>query len=131
MLYKVIRLYIYMYIYIYVCTYTHPFFFRFISHMYYYSIQGRVLCTIQQVPVGQSFHVPQCAYPTLNSANFGRLGHILRSYLIETLNSDFIHFNMIYQLTLEVLNFSLSHGFSWLINISILWAHRQYSLVFL
>ena len=49
---KVVQLYIH----------THPIHFRFFSHMDYYRILGRVLCAIQQVPVGQSFHIPQCAY---------------------------------------------------------------------
>ena len=29
---------------------------------YYHRILGKVLCAMQQVPVGQSFHIPQCAY---------------------------------------------------------------------
>ena len=36
--------------------------FRFFSHANYHRIWGRVPCAIQQVPVGQSFHAPQCAY---------------------------------------------------------------------
>ena len=46
---KVIQLYIY----------RHPFFFRFFSH---HRTLDRVPCAIKQVPVGQVFHVPQCAY---------------------------------------------------------------------
>ena len=34
--------------------YTDPFFFRFFSHIDYPRTLGRVLCAIQQVPVGQS-----------------------------------------------------------------------------
>ena len=34
-----------------VYTYTHPFSFRFFSHIDYHRIQGRVLCALQQVPV--------------------------------------------------------------------------------
>ena len=34
----------------------------FFSHIDYHRILGRVPCAIQQVPVGQSFHIPQCAY---------------------------------------------------------------------
>jgi len=30
--------------------------------MDWHSILGSVLCIIQQVPTGQSFHVPQCMY---------------------------------------------------------------------
>ena len=36
-------------------TYTHPFSFKFFSHIYYHRISGRVLCAIQQVPIGQPF----------------------------------------------------------------------------
>ena len=49
---KVIQLYMY----------THPFSFRFFSHIDDHRIFGRVPCAIQQVPTGQSFHIPQCAY---------------------------------------------------------------------
>ena len=49
---KVIQLYMY----------THPFSFRSLSYMYYHRILGRVLSAIQQVPFGQTFHIPQCAY---------------------------------------------------------------------
>jgi len=43
--------------------YTYPFSFRFCSHIDH-RILGRVLCALQQVPIGQSFHIPQCAYPS-------------------------------------------------------------------
>ena len=49
---KVIQLYIY----------TYPFFFRFFSNVDSHRILGRVFCAIQRVPVGQSLHIPQCAY---------------------------------------------------------------------
>ena len=49
---KVIQLYVY----------THPFFFRFFSYMDHHRILGRVPCALQQVPVGRSFHIPQCTY---------------------------------------------------------------------
>ena len=39
--------------------YTH---FRFFSHIDYPRKVGRVLCAVQQVPIGQLFHIPQCAY---------------------------------------------------------------------
>ena len=43
-------------------TYIHTlFFFRFFSHIDYHRIFGRVPSAIQQVPIGQSFHIPQCA----------------------------------------------------------------------
>ena len=42
--------------------YTHPFSFRFFSHIDYHRILGRILCAIQQIPVGQSFNKPQCAH---------------------------------------------------------------------
>ena len=42
--------------------YTHPFSFRFFSHIDYHRILGRVLCAIEQVRTGQSVHIPQCAY---------------------------------------------------------------------
>ena len=42
--------------------YTFPSPFRFFSHTDYHTILGSVLCAIQQVPNGQSFHIPQCAY---------------------------------------------------------------------
>ena len=42
--------------------YTHPFSFRFFAHIDDHGILGRALCATQQVPTGQSFHVPQCAY---------------------------------------------------------------------
>ena len=42
--------------------YTHPFFFRFFSHVDYHRILGRVPCAVQQVPIGQPFHIPQYAY---------------------------------------------------------------------
>ena len=48
---KVIQLYMY----------THPCSFRFFSLIDYHRIWGRVLCAVQKVPVGQSFHRPQCA----------------------------------------------------------------------
>ena len=41
--------------------YTHLFSFRFFSHIDYHRILGSVLCALQQVPGGQSFHIPQCA----------------------------------------------------------------------
>ena len=46
--------------------YTHPLFFRFFSHIDYHRILDRVPCAIQQVPIGQSFHIPQfvCTNPT-------------------------------------------------------------------
>ena len=43
-------------------THTHAFFFRFFSHLDYDRIVGRGLCAVQQVPTGQSSHVPQGAY---------------------------------------------------------------------
>ena len=42
--------------------YTHAFFFRFLSHVAHHRLFGGVPCTIQQVPIGQAFHIPQCAY---------------------------------------------------------------------
>ena len=42
--------------------YTHPFFFRFFFQVDDHRTLGRVLCAIQQVPIGQSFHIPQCAH---------------------------------------------------------------------
>ena len=51
---KVIQLY----------RYTHPLSFRFFSHIDYLKILGTVPCVIQQVPTGQSFHIPQYAYET-------------------------------------------------------------------
>ena len=44
----------------YMCTL--PFSFRVFSHINYHRIQGRVLCAIQQVPDGQSFHITQWVY---------------------------------------------------------------------
>ena len=35
---------------------------RFFPHIDYHRTLGRVLCAVQQVPNGQSFHIPQCAY---------------------------------------------------------------------
>ena len=35
---------------------------RFFAHIDHDRILCRILCAIQQVPVGQSFHIPQCAY---------------------------------------------------------------------
>ena len=40
--------------------------FIFFSHLDYHRILGRVLCAIQQILVGQSFHVPQHAYAIPN-----------------------------------------------------------------
>ena len=42
--------------------YTYPFSFRFFSHIDYHRILGRVPCVIRRVSIGQSFHIPQCAY---------------------------------------------------------------------
>ena len=42
--------------------YILPFSLRFFSHVAYHRLLGRVPCAIEQVPAGQSFHVPQCAY---------------------------------------------------------------------
>ena len=42
--------------------YTHPFSFRFFSRIDYHRMLGRVPCAIQQVPIGQSFHILQCAH---------------------------------------------------------------------
>ena len=42
--------------------YTRAFSFRFFPHIDHRGIRGRVLWALQQVPVGQSFHVPRCAY---------------------------------------------------------------------
>ena len=36
--------------------------FQILSHMDYHRILGRVLCAAWQVPIGQSFHKPECAY---------------------------------------------------------------------
>ena len=44
------------------CIYTHPFFFRFFSHIDNQRTQGRVLYAIQKFPIGQSFHMPQGEY---------------------------------------------------------------------
>ena len=44
------------------CIYRYPFSFRFFSLIDYHRILGRVLCAIQHVLIGQSFHIPQCAY---------------------------------------------------------------------
>ena len=47
------------------CTpkwFSYPFPFRFFSHIDYHRLLDRALCAAQQVPVGQSFHRPQCAY---------------------------------------------------------------------
>ena len=52
---KVIQLYMY----------THLFSFRFFSHRDHHRILGRVPCALQQVPVGRSFHIPQCAHANL------------------------------------------------------------------
>ena len=46
----------------YTFIYTHPFSFGFFSHIDYHRILSRVLCAIQQVPIGQSLHIPQWAY---------------------------------------------------------------------
>ena len=43
-------------------TPKYTFFFKFFSHIDYQRILGRVPCALQQVPVGQSFHIPQRAY---------------------------------------------------------------------
>ena len=40
--------------------FTLPFFFGLFFCIYYHRILGRVPCAIQQVPVGQWFHIPQC-----------------------------------------------------------------------
>ena len=45
--------------------YTHPFFFRFFSHVGYPRILGRVPYAMQPVLIGQSFHVPHCACANL------------------------------------------------------------------
>ena len=39
---------------------THSFSFRFFSHIDDHGIVGRGPCALQQVPTGQSFHIPQC-----------------------------------------------------------------------
>uniref|UniRef100_A0A8D0W2N1 EXS domain-containing protein n=1 Tax=Sus scrofa TaxID=9823 RepID=A0A8D0W2N1_PIG len=39
---------------------------RLFFHVDYHRILGRVPCAIQQVLVGQSFHIPQCAYANPN-----------------------------------------------------------------
>ena len=49
---KVIQLYVY----------THPLSFRFFSRIGHHRSSGRVPWAIQHIPVGQSFHIPQCAY---------------------------------------------------------------------
>ena len=49
---KVIQLYMY----------THLFFFGFFYCVNFCRTLDGVPCVIQQVPVGQSFHIPQCAY---------------------------------------------------------------------
>ena len=43
-----------------------PFFIRFFSHIDDHRTLGRVLCALQQVPVGQSFHRPQGAHASPN-----------------------------------------------------------------
>ena len=40
--------------------YIQPFFFSFFSHVDHHRILGRVPYAMQQVPIGQSFHIPQC-----------------------------------------------------------------------
>ena len=42
--------------------YTHPCSFRFFSHTDYHRIRGSVPFAIQQIPIGQSFRIPQCVY---------------------------------------------------------------------
>ena len=44
-----------------ICVCTHPFSFRLLSHIDDHRIVGRAPCARQQVPVGQSFHISQCA----------------------------------------------------------------------
>ena len=41
--------------------YTHPLSFRFFSHINHHRLLDRVPCAVQQVPIGQSLHIPQCA----------------------------------------------------------------------
>ena len=43
-------------------TTKHFILFQILSHICYHGILGRVPCAIPQVPTGQSFHIPQCAY---------------------------------------------------------------------
>ena len=43
------------------CMYTHTFSLGFFSHLDDHRLLGRVLCAIQQVPIGQWFHIPPCA----------------------------------------------------------------------
>ena len=47
--------------------FTHPLSFRFFSHIYYHRILVRVLCTLWQVPTGQSFHRPPWAQASPNT----------------------------------------------------------------
>ena len=42
--------------------YTDSFLFRFFSHIDHHRILGSVPSAVQQVLIGQFFHVPQCAY---------------------------------------------------------------------
>ena len=63
---KVIHLYMY----------THPFSFRFFPHIDYHRISGRILCARQQVPTGQSFHRPQCAYVSSDPQCFPPSPHL-------------------------------------------------------
>ena len=41
---------------------THPFSFRFFFHRDDHGILGRVPSALEQVPIGQSSHIPQCAH---------------------------------------------------------------------
>ena len=43
--------------------YAYPFSFRFFSHIDPHRILERVLCAVQQVPVDQSFPIPQMPIP--------------------------------------------------------------------
>ena len=44
--------------------------FQIFSHTDYHRILGRGPCPIQQVPVGQSFHIAQCAYANPKQVQF-------------------------------------------------------------
>ena len=70
----------------YTCTHTHSFSDSF--PIDYHRLLGRVLCAMQQILTGQSFHVPQCAYaspkphPSSPPVPFGNHKFVFLCYLM-------------------------------------------------
>ena len=127
--------------------YAHPFSFRFFSHIDNHGIFSRVLFVTQQVPVGQSFHIPLCAYanpkPQVHlpstpqhlslvvTISFSKPRDILNAASVQVLSSQ-CYYQSVCQLAFWRLDWGWisfpAHLGCW--QNSLLWSHRTEVLTF-